>query len=98
MRWYQEWDGTVESLKRKSKGGRPRTITQDQVKHYLLDFVSMMNSQHKPVNYKLVQSHIEDSLGQKFPLRDIQRYGKECGIKWRKVNELTLVDSKCMAS
>jgi len=63
MRWYQQWDGTVQSLNRKSKDGRPRTMTQDQVKHYLLDFITMMNSQHKPVNYKIVQSHIEDSLG-----------------------------------
>ncbi|CAF1342027.1 unnamed protein product [Rotaria sordida] len=50
----------------------------------------MMNNQHKPVNYKIVQSHIEDSSDQKVPLSDIQRYSKECGIKWRKVQELTL--------
>ncbi|CAF1437678.1 unnamed protein product [Rotaria sordida] len=67
MRWYQQWDGTVQSLNRKSKDGGP-------------------------LNYKTVQSHIEDSLGQKVPLSDIQRYGKECDIKWRKVQELTLPD------
>ncbi|CAF4455191.1 unnamed protein product, partial [Rotaria sp. Silwood2] len=92
MHWYQKWDGTFESLNRKSKDVRPRTMTPNQVKHYLLDFVTLINSQHKPVNYKIVQSHIEDSLGKKVPLRDIQRYGKEYGIKWRKVKELTLPD------
>jgi hypothetical protein len=24
-----------------------------------------MNSQHEPINYRIVQSHIEDSLGKK---------------------------------
>ncbi|CAF4601368.1 unnamed protein product [Rotaria sp. Silwood2] len=53
----------------------------------------MMNNQHKSVNYRIIQSHIEDSLGKKVPLSDIQRYSREeCGIKWRKVQELTLRD------
>jgi hypothetical protein len=68
--------------------GLPRTITQNEVKYYLLDFVTMMNSQHKPINYRIIQLDIEDSLGKKLPLSDIQRYGKECVIKWRKVQEL----------
>jgi hypothetical protein len=25
MRWYRQWDGTVQSLNRKSRDGRPRT-------------------------------------------------------------------------
>ncbi|CAF1522007.1 unnamed protein product, partial [Rotaria sordida] len=27
MSWYRQWDGTVESLNRKRKGSRPRTMT-----------------------------------------------------------------------
>jgi hypothetical protein len=94
MRWYRQWNGTVQSLDQKLKDGGPSTMTKSEVKHYLSDFVATMNSQHKPVNYKIVQLHIEDSLGKRVPLSDIQRYGKECGIKWRKVQELTLRDSK----
>jgi hypothetical protein len=58
MYWYRQWDGTIESLSRKSKGGRPRTMSKEEVKHYILDFVDMMNSQYKPVNYKMVQLHL----------------------------------------
>jgi transposase len=99
MHWYRQWDGTVESLNQKLKGGRPRTMTKKEVKLYILDFVNMMNNQYKPVNYKMVQLHIEASLDKKVPLSTIQRYGKEeCGIKCKKTQELKSRDSKCIAS
>jgi hypothetical protein len=99
MKWYRQWDGTVQSLNRRYKGGRPRTLTTNEVKHYVLDFVNMMNSQFKPVNYRIVQSNIEASLNKKVPLSTIQRYGKEeCGLKWRKTHEITSRDSKCLIS
>jgi hypothetical protein len=44
MHWYRQWNGTIQSLNRKSKDGRPRTMTKKEVKHYILDFVNMMNS------------------------------------------------------
>jgi transposase len=96
MDWYRQWDGTVESLDRRYKGGRPRTLTTNEVKHYVLDFVNMMNSQHKPVNYRMVQSNVEAALNKMVPLSTIQRYGKEeCGLKWRKIREITSRDGKC---
>lgn len=99
MHWYRQWDGTVQSLNRRSKGGRPRTITKNEVKDYVLDFVRMMNSQFKPVNYRMIQSNIEASLKKKVPLSTIQRYGKkECGLTWRKTHELSSRDSKCLTS
>ncbi|CAF4805557.1 unnamed protein product, partial [Rotaria sp. Silwood2] len=76
-RWYRQWDGTVQSLNRKSRNGRPRTLSKEEVKHYKLDFVKIMNSQYKSVNYRMVKSHVETSLNRTEPLSNIQRYGKK---------------------
>lgn len=51
-----------------------------------------MNRKRVQVNYKLVQAHIESQLDRKVTLRTIRRYGKPCGIKWRKTREITSRD------
>ncbi len=87
MNWYRQWDGTVQSLNPRSKGGRPRTMTKNEVKHYVLGFVNRMNNQFKPVNYRMVQSNVESLLNKKVPLSTIQRYGREeSGLRWRKIH------------
>ncbi len=98
MRWYHQWDGTVQSLSTKSRTSWPRTLTKKEVKRYVLNFVKMMNDQYKLVNYKMVQSHVEVSLNQKVPLSTIQRYGrKECDFKSRETHEITSGDIKYTA-
>lgn len=62
MHWYHQWDGIVQSLNLRKKGGRPRTLTKNEVKNDVLDFVKMVNNEFKPVNYRMVQSNIESSL------------------------------------
>ena len=58
-------------------------------------FVSMMNEKFKPVNYRMVQTHIEESLNKNVPLSTIQRYGREeCNLKWKKSREITARDSR----
>ncbi len=95
MHWYRQCNGTVQSLNSRSKGGRPRTLTKNEVKLYVLDFVRMMNNKFKTVNYRMIQSNIESSLDKKVPLSTIKRYGKqECGLRSKKTHELTLRDSK----
>ena len=96
MKWYRQLDGTVQSFNRRSKGGRPRTLTPSEVKHYVLDFLNMMNSQYEPVNYRMVQSNVEASLNKMVLLSTLQRYGKEeCGLKWKKIREIPSRDSRC---
>jgi len=93
MRWYRQWDDTVDSLNSKPKGCRARTMTKQEVKHHILDFLELMNSKRIPVNYKMMYAHVESSLSRKVPLRDIKRYGKEeCGINCKRTHELTLRD------
>lgn len=95
QRWYRQWNGTVESLNPKAKGSRPRTLTENEMKHNVSDFVSMMNEEFKPVNYRMVQTHIVESLNKKVPLSTIQRYGREeYGLKWKKSREITTRDSR----
>lgn len=43
----------------------------------------MMNDEFKPINYRMVQAHVEALLNKEVPLSAIDRYGREeCGIKW----------------
>lgn len=93
-RWYHLWDGTVQSLDREPAGGRPRVLTENEVKHHILDFVESMNDAQKPVNYRIVRTNVQHSLDRNVSLRTIQRYGADCGIKWRTVRELTPRDGK----
>jgi len=84
MRWYCQWDGTIGSLNKKSKGFRACTMTRQEVKYYILEFIEFMHNEHSPVNYKMIQAHIESILKRKIPIRTIRRYGKECDMKWKK--------------
>lgn len=92
MNWYKRWDGTIDSLNPKPKGHRPRTMTPQEVDQYILEFVKSMNRKRAQVNYKSVQAHIESQLNRKVPIRTIRRYGKSCGIKWRKTRQITSRD------
>ena len=90
--WYKRWDGSIDSLNPKPRGHRPRIMTTQEVKQYILKFVESMNRKRVQVNYKLVQAHIESQLNVKVSLRTIRRYGKSCGIKWRKTRQMTSLD------
>ncbi|UJR18616.1 hypothetical protein I4U23_005524 [Adineta vaga] len=92
MKWYQQWDGTIDSLKPKPKGHRARTMTEQEVNDYIVEFVKSKNNEHVHINYKMVQAHIESALKRHVPIRTVRRYGKEHGIKWKKTRELTLRD------
>lgn len=89
MSWYSQWNGTVDSLYQRSRGHRTRTMTQQEVQKYIVDFVKSMNSQRARVTYKMVQAHVKSSLKREVSIRTIRRYGKECGIRWKRTRELT---------
>ncbi|CAF4035503.1 unnamed protein product, partial [Rotaria sordida] len=94
MNWYRQWDGTVDSLNQESKGGRARTMTQQEVKVYILEFVKSMNNKSVYVDYKKVHAHMKFVLKREVSIRTLRRYGKESGIKWKKkTREITLRDA-----
>ncbi|CAF1539553.1 unnamed protein product [Rotaria sordida] len=92
MSCYRRWKGGVDSLKPTSKGCRSHTMTRQQVRHYILEFVGLMNNKYVAVDYNVSQEHIESVLKRKVPIRTIRRYGKECGITWKKPSEITSRD------
>ncbi|CAF4984979.1 unnamed protein product, partial [Rotaria socialis] len=51
-----------------------RRMTKQEVKHYILDFIGKLNSQHKPANYKIIQLNIKAALDQSLSLGAIQIY------------------------
>jgi hypothetical protein len=54
--------------------------------------VNSMNNQLIPVNYKMVQTHIESSLEREVSIRTIRRYGETNGIRWKQTREITTRD------
>ena len=92
--WYRQWDGSVQSLHVKQRTDRPRKLTTEEMKRYILNFVETMNDPDKPVNYKMVQAHVQASLNRKGPLAAMKRYGRmEYGIKSLISHEITSRDS-----
>ncbi|CAF4694423.1 unnamed protein product, partial [Rotaria magnacalcarata] len=49
-------------------------MTKQEVEHLILDFIGMLNSQHKPVNYNIIQLNIKASLDQNLSFGAIQIY------------------------
>jgi hypothetical protein len=98
MSWYRRLDGTVDSLNSKSRGHRARAMTQQEITDYILEFVKSMNEKRAHVNYRMVQANVKSTLKRDVSIRTIRRYGKECGIRWKKAREITLRDGQYIFS
>lgn len=89
-KWLNQWNGTVQSLQRKSGSGRPKLLTSTQVKDYITQPIRNKNRSYKTVHYTELQSSIQHKTGKEVSLRSIQRYGKqELAIKHKQTKKRT---------
>jgi transposase len=77
QRWYEAWDGTPESLKRKPGQGRPRKLSEAEVRRYVLTPVRKRNREGIPIQYREVLAPLQEQTGKRVSLRTVQRVGKE---------------------
>jgi transposase len=75
--WYDRWDGTIESLKRKPGAGRPRLLGEEEVTQHITTPIRKKNRQSQPVHYRDVLQPLRENTGKRVSLRTVQRYGKE---------------------
>jgi transposase len=75
--WYDRWDGTVDSLKRKPGSGRPRLLSEKEVHQYITAPIRKKNRKFEPVHYRDVLRPLRDKTGKSPSLPTVRRYGKE---------------------
>jgi hypothetical protein len=86
--WYSKWDGTENSLKKKSGGDRRSILTEKQKKRYISDFVTQ-TSKKEAVIYSEVKNHVQKKTGKDPSLPTVQRYGKALKISSKKRKRVT---------
>lgn len=77
QRWYDQWDGTVESLKRKPGSGRPMLLNEEEIHQYITTPIRKKNRSSCPVRYRDVLQPLRENTGKSPSLRTVRRYGKE---------------------
>lgn len=75
--WYDRWDGTVESLKRKPGAGRPRLLSEEEVTQHITTPVRKKNRRSHPVHYTDILRPLQENTGKKVSIQTVRRYGKE---------------------
>jgi transposase len=77
QRWYQQWDGTVESLKKKPGAGRPRLLEEAEITQHISIPIKRKNRRSQPIHYTDILRPLQEQTQKKISLRTVQRYGKE---------------------
>lgn len=75
-KWHQRWNGTIESLKRKSVTGRPRVLSKAQVRRHIATPIRNANRAHRPTPYTKLLTQVQRVTHKDVSLRSVQRYGK----------------------
>lgn len=95
-RWYDRWNGSIESLNRKASSGRKPILNTQQIKQYIGNIVKKKNQNHQHINYYTIQQQIKQKTNKSISLRTVQRYGKEkLGIKKRRTKKYMNRECKC---
>jgi transposase len=75
--WYDRWDGTVESLKRKPGQGRPRLLNPAEIAQHITAPIRKKNRRSQPVHDTDILQSLQERTGKRASLRTVRRYGKE---------------------
>jgi transposase-like protein len=75
--WYKQWDGTPESLEKKTHSNRKRKLTEEESNKYVRDVMVKKHRQRVAVSYPEVVEAVKRGTGKEVQLRTIQRYGHD---------------------
>ncbi len=93
--WYDRWDNTEISLKRKQGSGRTTILNERKIKTHVLNKIKNKNKEIKTIHYSDLKKSIEKKTNKSISLRTIQRYGKDrMGIKNVTKNKKTTKECK----
>lgn len=95
QRWYQQWDGTVESLKRKEGSGKHHLLSRVQVSRHIRAPILAANRSHRSIHYTDLLPQVQQKTGIDISIQTLRRYGKEeLGVKQRRSKKRTADESK----
>jgi hypothetical protein len=75
--WYDRWDGTPESLEKRTTSNKRRKLNEEEVKQHIRGYVEEQNQESEPVGYHQVQQHVQQETKQHIPITTIKRYGHD---------------------
>lgn len=94
-KWYQQWDGTPQSLEAKQRSGRPRVLSRKEVQQHVRAPILRANKAHKAVHYSALLPSVRAKTGKEVSARTLRRYGKEeLGAKQRRGKKRTADESE----
>ena len=73
--WHEKWDGSENSLKKRSGGDRRSILTPQEKKRHIGDFVTK-KSKIEAVNYREVSANVEKKTGRTPSPRTVRRWKK----------------------
>jgi transposase-like protein len=76
QKWYKRWDGTKESLEKKTRPNRERKLTEEESAEHVLGVVEQCNREGRVAHYDAVQKKVKHATGKDVSLRTLRRYGK----------------------
>jgi transposase len=87
--WYRRWDGTPVSLEEKQGRGRPRLLTSAEVSRHVRPRILAANRNNRAINYTQMLPAVRRATGKSISIRTLQHYGKELGVKFKRVTGRT---------
>jgi hypothetical protein len=95
--WHDRWDGTPQSLERRSGSGKARTLTAAEVSRHIRAPILAANRAHRAISYTELLPQVQRKTGKELSLRTLQQYGKETlGVKHRHTRKRTAEESECI--
>jgi hypothetical protein len=93
-RWYDDWNGSKESLRHKKGAGRPPIMNQQQIIKHIKHPLDKANQSHTPINYRKVLNEITNKTNLQPSIRTVQNYGEQLKGKKTKGIKRTAEESK----
>jgi transposase len=79
-RWFERWNGTMQSLRPRPKSGRPPKLTPREIDQHIRQPVLAANKAHQAVHYTTVARQVRAKTHKSVSTRTVQRIGK-VGVK-----------------
>lgn len=88
-RWFDRWDGTVESLHPYHRGGRPPALSEAQAQEHIHDFVQQERKEGNTVTWIDVQRQVKEETKMDVPISTLRNYGHAAGVWMKRTREVT---------
>jgi hypothetical protein len=88
--WHRHWDGTPQSLMRRTGGGRPRILSRAQVARHVRLPILHANRSARAIHYPDLLPRVVGATGKQPSLRTLRRYGQQqLGARKRRTSKRT---------